>query len=455
MLADPLLIFFLALSPKSKIQSFRTVFQTFTSDPNFHKHSWALRPVIKRSVPGVRESFRLEELEKAVDSDFLQAGLGVATKESGWRMKNVGTPRGNSYEDAKLRYVDVAQAMRSGTVVFNSAGAHIPELAACCLAALDEFGLPNCLNLYLTGKGLSLSAPPHTDKQDVFVLQCSGSKHWRVYNPPKPSSAPHADPFARGKGDDVLKLSELDEPLIDTRLEPGDVLYVPAGFPHTTHTEADPESDSESDSVHLTLGVDTHIWHLSLSSAVEGALARKEIRVPQSVDLPSDLFWRLARTPSHLGFLRHKMTSDEARIIADEELNDGLASIGVDYGRIVSAGERDLILLRLEEHAQNIVSIQRDMYDEALLDYGREPIIGEQRVTLLRVKAHLERIESAMDRHLRWLGSASSSNRGQTAVPAKANSVSNAKSVGGFGAATNHARKPKSGGKGKKKSKSK
>ena len=45
------------------------------------------------------------------------------------------------------RYVDVVEAMKQGTVVFNSAGANIPKLSAMCLAALEAFQLPNCLNL--------------------------------------------------------------------------------------------------------------------------------------------------------------------------------------------------------------------------------------------------------------------------------------------------------------------
>jgi len=93
----------------------------------------------------------------------------------------------------------VQEALKSGTVVFTSAGFNMPkvhlpyispasplhlplhlplylpcisrQLASVSLAALDAFGLPNCLNLYLTAAGMRTSAPPHTDKQDVFVLQ--------------------------------------------------------------------------------------------------------------------------------------------------------------------------------------------------------------------------------------------------------------------------------------------
>ena len=72
----------------------------------------------------------------------------------------------------------MTDALSKGTVVFNSAGAHIPELGTVCLAAIDAFEMPNCLNLYVTQKGTSTSAPPHTDKQDVFVLQSAGAKRW-------------------------------------------------------------------------------------------------------------------------------------------------------------------------------------------------------------------------------------------------------------------------------------
>lgn len=57
-----------------------------------------------------------------------------------------------------------------------------------------------------------------------------------MFSPPPPSRMPRADPLARGKSKDKLELSELATPLLDIVLKPGQVLYVPAGFPHTTGT---------------------------------------------------------------------------------------------------------------------------------------------------------------------------------------------------------------------------
>ena len=52
-------------------------------------------------------------------------------------------------------------------------------------------------------------------------------------------------------------------------------LYVPAGFPHTTDTVTGMSDGGENDpSVHLTVGVDTHIWGLNYATLRAYALAR-------------------------------------------------------------------------------------------------------------------------------------------------------------------------------------
>merc|ERR1719491_1071191 len=102
-------------------------------------------------------------------------------------------PEGDSFEDAKIRYLDVENSLKKGTVFMNSASSHVPVLGTVSIAANDVFSLPNCLNLYMTAKGMKKSAPPHTDKQDVFVAQSGGAKRWRVFNPPPPNLKPFGD----------------------------------------------------------------------------------------------------------------------------------------------------------------------------------------------------------------------------------------------------------------------
>jgi hypothetical protein len=168
-----------------------------------------------------------------------------------------------------------------------------------CGDALNAFKLPVCMNIYLTGAGQRISAPLHTDKQDVLVLQTQGRKHWRVFAPPQPSRMYRADPFARGKHPDILSRVELEEPLIDTVLEAGQMLYVPTGFPHTTSTAIDgnPLStaiDPSSSSLHMTVGIDSLIWGLTYahlrSICYQFAGIKDKVILEK---LPSDLYFEL------------------------------------------------------------------------------------------------------------------------------------------------------------------
>lgn len=79
---------------------------------------------------------------------------------------------------------------------------------------------------------ISFSVPgggvgPHIDNYDVFIIQGMGRRRWRVGDAipmrqfcPHPALL-HVDPF---------------EPIIDVEMEPGDILYIPPGFPHDGFT---------------------------------------------------------------------------------------------------------------------------------------------------------------------------------------------------------------------------
>jgi len=64
---------------------------------------------------------------------------------------------------------------------------------------------------------------PHIDLYDVFICQGSGKRSWRVGNKGQHrefaahAALLHVDPF---------------EAIIDVELNPGDILYIPPGFPH-------------------------------------------------------------------------------------------------------------------------------------------------------------------------------------------------------------------------------
>jgi 50S ribosomal protein L16 3-hydroxylase len=76
---------------------------------------------------------------------------------------------------------------------------------------------------------VSFSAPgggvgPHLDQYDVFIIQGSGKRHWRVGmpDPRLQQTCPHPR---------LLQVSPFTD-CIDVITEPGDILYIPPGCPH-------------------------------------------------------------------------------------------------------------------------------------------------------------------------------------------------------------------------------
>src|SRR5205814_2308748 len=94
----------------------------------------------------------------------------------------------------------------------------------------------------------------HHDTHDVFVLQVAGEKRWLVYEPA--FELPLKDQrYAKEMGEPA-------EPVHDVTLGPGDTLYLPRGWLHQALT-------SQSDSLHLTIGVNVYTWIDAFRAAVE------------------------------------------------------------------------------------------------------------------------------------------------------------------------------------------
>ena len=164
----------------------------------------------------------------------------------------------------------VAAAFADGaTIVVQGLHHWWRPLSLFCRALEAELGEPVQANAYYTPRG-SQGLPVHHDTHDVFVLQVAGEKRWLVYEPAlelplkdqRYSEAEHGGP---------------GEPVKDVTLQASDTLYLPRGWLHQAVT-------SESDSLHLTVGVNVYTW----SDALRGALRElaSELDVRRSV--PAD-----------------------------------------------------------------------------------------------------------------------------------------------------------------------
>lgn len=409
--------------------------------------------------------FHFPHFATALEEDFLDATVGSTDNRKGWQVSAVSQPTGSSFDDARMNLSQVKTALESGTVIFNNIGAHIPRLAGPTLASTDALSLPGALNMYVTARGMRTSAPPHTDRQDVLAVQTEGAKRWRVFTPPTDGDVkPTADPFARGKGEDSLPLHTLlegkegrlgTELLMDVVLREGDVLFVPAGFPHTTDTVEETDDVDYDASIHLTFNIDTHVWDLDNLGVRNAALRRsgvKDILSPQSFSssnpepnrytgkvnqLPADLRSQLMDalplelldvTPNdnpvfsdpvvnHLEKLCamvNEETGDSATV-SSESMHEALGQIH-SYGSSILDIHRDMYLAAVEEGRLRKAEADMTAHIRDTTSSTKVAMTPEKmkRLSLFRVRPFFEQIDAAKKELEQWCVSSNVADSGSS-----------------------------------------
>ena len=141
----------------------------------------------------------------------------------------------------------LAEFAGGATIVLQGLHRLWPPIIDFTRALVDDIGHPAQVNAYVTPPS-SQGFDAHYDTHDVFVLQISGEKHWRIHAPV------HVDPLRTQPWDQhraaVARAATL-EPVIDAVLRPGDALYLPRGWIHSATALG-------ATSVHLTVGVSAY-----------------------------------------------------------------------------------------------------------------------------------------------------------------------------------------------------
>ncbi|MEO5981634.1 MAG: cupin domain-containing protein [Pedococcus sp.] len=126
-----------------------------------------------------------------------------------------------------------------------------------------DLGHPTQVNAYVTppqNTGFS----DHYDVHDVFVLQISGAKRWRIRRPVHDRPL-RSQPWTDRRVD--VEESARDVPMLETTLEAGDCLYLPRGYLHSATAQG-------GVSTHLTIGVHSWTRHHLADEMLRAALAR-------------------------------------------------------------------------------------------------------------------------------------------------------------------------------------
>jgi hypothetical protein len=174
----------------------------------------------------------------------------------------------------------------------------------------------------LSGSGIGF----HGGHEDGYVAQIQGTRRWRVWSKDRLSTEYRY--FLMGRGDDeyaVLPDRPNAAPLLDITLEPGDLLYIPALFPH--------EGVSTTTSV-------------SLSVAWRGFSLFTLLRRYAGADIYSRLLWLSDTHPE----AAHTLLPDPAAgedilrhiTLAIENLYP-LAGLGIDAGTLLQRMSRLLL----------------------------------------------------------------------------------------------------------------
>ena len=111
---------------------------------------------------------------------------------------------------------------RDWTLIVQALNNWVPaaEQLIQCFDFIPRWRFDDVMVSYATPGG---GVGPHIDLYDVFICQGSGRRRWRVGD-----LGPHKE-FAAHP---ALLHTEAFEPIIDVELLPGDILYLPPGFPH-------------------------------------------------------------------------------------------------------------------------------------------------------------------------------------------------------------------------------
>jgi len=162
------------------------------------------------------------------DGERLQPRSYISHSNSG--RKSVAVPR--------LRYDKLTQELNSGATLVLDAVDELFESLRALAEALELFFHERIqINAYAswrTSRGFDL----HWDDHDVFILQVTGRKHWKI----------HGMTLAYPLAGDPKEPKPTEPPLWDHILETGDLLYIPRGFWHVAYPLNEP-------TLHLTVGV--------------------------------------------------------------------------------------------------------------------------------------------------------------------------------------------------------
>ncbi|CAD7972168.1 unnamed protein product [Amoebophrya sp. A120] len=199
--------------------------------------------------------------EKSCEHDSLRAGNNNIKTQKQREIDSIGDDPVRGY-------------LAGGSLVYNQADRLDESLLKFCQHLAKKFFHHVFCVYYLTPPG-SQAVRPHSDDQDVFILQVWGKKKWHLYQ---------ADPLLIYTEEMLGKKKPVPEKCLgedrdryvgEVTMEAGDILYMPRGLLH----EAENSEGALNGSLHFTITVPScdYCWGALLCHYLEAAQGPKMV----------------------------------------------------------------------------------------------------------------------------------------------------------------------------------
>ena len=298
------------------------------SGEEFFAEHWEQKPLV---VPR-GEQGRFDDLLSVADVERLLTSGGL--RFPGFRLAKAGAKLEVSDYTRDLSWrpqpftgtADVERVLAEfedgATIVLQGLHLNWRPLAEFCRSLEGELGHPAQANAYFTPRSAQ-GLPVHHDTHDVFSLQVAGKKRWLLYEPAWELPLKHQRYKAETMG-------EPGEPVLDVTLQAGDTLYLPRGWLHEAKT-------SETDSLHLTVGVNVYTWMDAFRAALDSCAGEVEFRRSPDDDGADDLLELLAKQlqPERVERRRRRKLVRSRRPILGGQLSQLRALESLDLDTVV------------------------------------------------------------------------------------------------------------------------
>ena len=263
------------ISPISKTEFFKTYHD---KEALLSKHNYANR------FHGLLSIDRIDEI--IASTELPPSSLDMVRKEPPIERSYYTFKNGNIDRGAVIRHYQ-----EGATIILPQLHLADEILAKFCRSLENVFSSHVQPNIYIT-PGTSHGFNTHFDDHDVFFIQLSGTKKWRLYQ--KPIDNPYRGESFNTKD---YKAGELQK---EFELKEGECVYIPRGLMH------DAISVGEKASLHITVGLIVKKW----ADLMLEALSEVAIRNPR---------FRRSLPP---GFARPGYNNKSAKIYFDELINE-------------------------------------------------------------------------------------------------------------------------------------